>query len=110
MSAWILRRRTVTLNTCKILQELGQRSSSTSAKPVLYAFWKWFDRCNRMKDEIVLLMLLMPRKTYGCKCLTWPCVLMLRSWGVACATAQDSLGAEAFKRVPSHVVMNVPWR
>ena len=35
---------------------------------------------------------------------------MLRSGEVACATAQDSLGTETFKRVPSHVVMNVPLR
>ena len=35
---------------------------------------------------------------------------MLRSGEVACATTQDSLGAEAFKRVPSHVIMNVPWQ
>ena len=66
MSAWILRRRTVTLKHLKFLQEDGQGSSSTSAKPV--ACCMHFGNglivvtrtSLRMKDEIVLLMLLMP--------------------------------------------------
>ena len=118
MSAWILRRRTMTLNHLKFLQEDGQGSSSTSAKPV--ACCMHFGNClivvtrNSLRierrDRVTMLLMPLMHVDISCKCLTWPCVLMLRSWEVACATAQDSLSAEAFKRVPSHVVTNVPLR
>ena len=73
LSAWILGRRTVTLKHLQIFAGRWSRKlqHKREASCVLYAFWKWFDRCDQgtgagleipseVKDEIVLLMLLMP--------------------------------------------------
>ena len=73
LSAWILGRRTVTLKHLQIFAGRWSRKLQykREASCVLYAFWKWFACCDQntgdglvipseVKDEIVLLMLLMP--------------------------------------------------
>ena len=100
LSAWILGRRTVTLKHLQIFAGRWSRKLQykREASCVLYAFWKWFACCDQnigaglvipseVKDEIVLLMLLIPLMHVDMRLQV--CVLMLRSKGVACATAQD---------------------
>ena len=104
MSAWILKRRTVTLKHLQIFAGRWWRSSSTSAKPVAWCMhfrnglivvtrtllltWKFHQKwTTRLCYSCFWCLWYM--WTCGCKCLTWSCVLMLRRGEVACTTAQD---------------------